>query len=448
MTTKKDLGIRDALRTVAAEPVVKKKRGGRKKGSKNKPKNIDAIEEMRKATIKLTKPFKMGPVVKKFKSAQSKVSGSSRIGKADHVFKEMKTQEAELFDISQNTPFNPKRGASLSSPFKSSIVVKIGPKKSTRTFVNSVTIMKSGAQITPEMASKAKLGKKDMGKYADADPTKSFKKVTATNKGMKESQLKPQDFIKRDPGRKFSAAEQFERQLKMESNSIYGIPKNKEEYDAQIKHNSEIASKAREFVKFQKMISAYKNWGDLVFKSDNTSAVRFTDSHLAAISAIIEMRRSKVIKTGMGVKTVPDVTLTDTMRLDALMLENAALKRCVTELTETCMDLTNVTQTMQAYSKKQNLVHMHSDYVAMKLNEMYESLVGKNMGPRRMSLVKLNEDSINKKFRNTLPFKKGQVLVFMGEIPNMPGRCILMDVKSTQFVNGYRTANFIELKEN
>lgn len=38
--------------------------------------------------------------------------------------------------------------------------------------------------------------------------------------------------------------------------------------------------------------------------------------------------------------------------------------------------------------------------------------------------------------------------IFFGEIPNMPGHCVVMNVETKQWLSGYHTQNFIEITED
>ena len=45
------------------------------------------------------------------------------------------------------------------------------------------------------------------------------------------------------------------------------------------------------------------------------------------------------------------------------------------------------------------------------------------------------------------PFKKSSVLVYLGEIPNMPGHSVVADVATGKIVAGYHTERFLEIAE-
>ena len=43
------------------------------------------------------------------------------------------------------------------------------------------------------------------------------------------------------------------------------------------------------------------------------------------------------------------------------------------------------------------------------------------------------------------PFKKDEACVFLGEIPNMPGHCVVVARKTGKIYFGYHTDSFTEL---
>jgi len=62
--------------------------------------------------------------------------------------------------------------------------------------------------------------------------------------------------------------------------------------------------------------------------------------------------------------------------------------------------------------------------------------------PRQNSLVKLKKD--HKEFYS---FDPEEDFIFFGEIPNMPGHCVLFGMKSRKIHTGYHIEAFIELTE-
>lgn len=71
--------------------------------------------------------------------------------------------------------------------------------------------------------------------------------------------------------------------------------------------------------------------------------------------------------------------------------------------------------------------------------------------PRRLALVKFNPRELRvgsgvKKPR--YPFKKEEAYVFLGEIPNMPGHCVVAEHKSGKIHAGFHTELFTELSDD
>ena len=68
--------------------------------------------------------------------------------------------------------------------------------------------------------------------------------------------------------------------------------------------------------------------------------------------------------------------------------------------------------------------------------------------PRRLSLVRFVSVRSQKGLRAASahhPFKKTAVYVFLGEIPNVPGHCVVIDAKIGKVYSGYHTENFREI---
>ena len=74
--------------------------------------------------------------------------------------------------------------------------------------------------------------------------------------------------------------------------------------------------------------------------------------------------------------------------------------------------------------------------------------------PRQYSLVRFEFDAPNNQPDPWTPqYKKvgldsSKVYVFLGEIPNMPGHCVVLNHKSGKIFSGYHIENFKELKED
>ena len=76
--------------------------------------------------------------------------------------------------------------------------------------------------------------------------------------------------------------------------------------------------------------------------------------------------------------------------------------------------------------------------------------VNRKETPRQYSLVRFCADGIPPECLDKYPFTddSAHVYVFFGEIPNMPGHCIVADHKTGQIFSGFHTENFIELTED
>ena len=68
--------------------------------------------------------------------------------------------------------------------------------------------------------------------------------------------------------------------------------------------------------------------------------------------------------------------------------------------------------------------------------------------PRRYSLVRFRFQGLPKKFHRKYPFTEAGVYVYFGEIPNMPGHCVVADHRTGQIYSGYHTENFVEIPED
>ncbi len=68
--------------------------------------------------------------------------------------------------------------------------------------------------------------------------------------------------------------------------------------------------------------------------------------------------------------------------------------------------------------------------------------------PRPLSLVKFRFDVIPVEYHAKYPFIMGRTYIFLGEIPNMPGHCVVADHITGQLQSGYHSENFIELSED
>lgn len=65
----------------------------------------------------------------------------------------------------------------------------------------------------------------------------------------------------------------------------------------------------------------------------------------------------------------------------------------------------------------------------------------------RNSLVRFNFAIVPEEYHKKYPFKEDDVFVFLGEIKQMPGHCIVAG-KDGRVIWGYHTENFVELTED
>ena len=65
--------------------------------------------------------------------------------------------------------------------------------------------------------------------------------------------------------------------------------------------------------------------------------------------------------------------------------------------------------------------------------------------PRKFSLVRFDIARVARGSRRKYPFRACEAYVFFGEIPNMPGHCVVAEHKSGRIYSGYHTDNFVEL---
>jgi hypothetical protein len=70
-----------------------------------------------------------------------------------------------------------------------------------------------------------------------------------------------------------------------------------------------------------------------------------------------------------------------------------------------------------------------------------------NKIPRKLSLVNFDFGSIDKKYHDHYPFMPNSNYIFLGEIPNMPGHCVI-GKKDGSITWGWHSDNFVELTED
>jgi diadenosine tetraphosphate (Ap4A) HIT family hydrolase len=64
------------------------------------------------------------------------------------------------------------------------------------------------------------------------------------------------------------------------------------------------------------------------------------------------------------------------------------------------------------------------------------------MNPRQYSLCKYIGHPANG------VFPEKDIYVFLGDIPNMPGHCVVLNHRTGKVYSGYHTENFVELSED
>jgi hypothetical protein len=67
--------------------------------------------------------------------------------------------------------------------------------------------------------------------------------------------------------------------------------------------------------------------------------------------------------------------------------------------------------------------------------------------PAQYSLVKVDLSCIPNSYHHDYPFKHGDIMIFLGEIPNMRGHCIIMHHPNGPIYSGYHLEYFIEVDD-
>ncbi len=68
--------------------------------------------------------------------------------------------------------------------------------------------------------------------------------------------------------------------------------------------------------------------------------------------------------------------------------------------------------------------------------------------PRPLALVRFSPPPVPDGTESPYPFSVGETLVFLGEIPNMPGHCVVARHLGGTVHSGYHTENFVELDQD
>lgn len=66
----------------------------------------------------------------------------------------------------------------------------------------------------------------------------------------------------------------------------------------------------------------------------------------------------------------------------------------------------------------------------------------------KFKLVKFDFSDLPDKYWNEYPFSKYDRFVMLGEVDQMPGHCVVANIKTGQIHCCYHTENFVELTED
>ena len=68
--------------------------------------------------------------------------------------------------------------------------------------------------------------------------------------------------------------------------------------------------------------------------------------------------------------------------------------------------------------------------------------------PRFLSLVRFDYAGLPKEYHDGYPFNPQATYIFLGDIPNMMGHCVVMDSSDGKFFCMYHTDHFKEIPED
>ena len=68
--------------------------------------------------------------------------------------------------------------------------------------------------------------------------------------------------------------------------------------------------------------------------------------------------------------------------------------------------------------------------------------------PRPMSMVRFSDKSLPPEFRGQYPMDLEHLFIYLGEIPNMEGHCVVIDNVDSQIYSGYHIELFTEIGED
>jgi hypothetical protein len=92
-----------------------------------------------------------------------------------------------------------------------------------------------------------------------------------------------------------------------------------------------------------------------------------------------------------------------------------------------------------------DLIPFFKEMVNMLVSPTLEDKEIFNMN--KLKLVRFNFDDISVEHHCLYPFSKAQIFVILGEVEQMPGHCIIADIKTGQIYSCYHTEDFVELNE-
>jgi hypothetical protein len=78
----------------------------------------------------------------------------------------------------------------------------------------------------------------------------------------------------------------------------------------------------------------------------------------------------------------------------------------------------------------------------------YEELDKKAADPRPMSTVRFSDECYPEEYRGGYPMNPEHLFIYLGEIPNMEGHCVVMDNVDSQIYSGYHIELFTEINED
>ena len=68
--------------------------------------------------------------------------------------------------------------------------------------------------------------------------------------------------------------------------------------------------------------------------------------------------------------------------------------------------------------------------------------------PRQYSLIKFSYDGLDKDYHKYYPFGSKSKYIYLGEIPNMLGHCIVACYATGRLYSGYHIQDFVEIDDD